>query len=56
MNKEINKPKEVVVITEQDKTNNPTKSTKLPELIKYKNGILIGNTYITPFSLKNGTL
>ena len=45
MNEEINKPKKVVVvITEQSKTNNPTKSSK------YKNGILIGNTYINRLS------
>lgn len=42
MNEEINKLKEVfVVTTEQVKTN---------EQIKYKNGILIGNTYINRLS------
>ena len=42
MNEEINKLKEVVVVTtEQVKTNEP---------IKYKNGIRIGNTYINTLS------
>lgn len=51
MNEEINEPKKVVVVaTEQVKPNNPTKSTKLPESIKYKNGIRIGNTYINTLS------
>jgi len=53
MNEEINEPKKVVVVAteqEQVKTNNPTKSTKLPEPIKSTNGIRIGNTYIKTLS------